>query len=520
MISSEHLIGSLCLIGILWSLNSQFSFHHVKVVKERYVVSNAVKNNRFYAAEHLLNAYHRQQQKQLARPFALSKVSKPFDTLLKELPDPSTHPMIIMDNHKPLSPASVQTLLHWLAAGGQIITTGAPELPLKDWQKVQHRIKALQSQQMLPKHIIKDAEISKILEKIKSKDKYSHKNNLLLEQLGIVSVNDKTARRNNKTPAGLRFQDYLDELGLRKIKSSNYDETIELKSYVRSQLNGIYDYPGSIFLNNSDQRKFLLRSGGLFSKYLRADLLFATRPITSPRNTYKMTPVEQIKDYIKPKLQLIKQRIATLRPHYNPKKVGYNINDNGFLDGYYNITFQNFYDLKRIKASLESLLAMDAKYLAKLFLSSDNVLLDINYGKGRLVVLTDIGIFANPEINLGIMLNNAAETQAISYEDIHRISTMQGLFDSNYRRYLYKRLYQADASRFLIDITQEASQVWFVSTPSITYHAWFSPGDWFGNKPKPVIPPNGETPNELLYRIINSQHYAIRRQVTKREHIR
>lgn len=504
-----------CIVALVtYALYSRFSAHYSVQIETTYAMSAAARDNQFYIAEKFLNAHRRQQAQQpLPQPFAISHVSPDYESLLNDLPNPVTHPVIVWGNQRNrLSAEQVKRLLQWVEQGGHLITTGAPKLSLKQWKSLDGRLLVLRKKQATPAQISQDTEITEIFNKVRKDDKYSYKNNPILESLGIFLVRGDEERdltKDSQTPFALALKEASTRVTARLSKAVNdYD-----RNYGDSTLRRLYNAPSSVFLADGE-KTFLLHSLASVKNRFQPELLLATKHATL-RNTYQSASATQIKQILRKDAQMIAERIAQTRlPNHQAS-----YSDRHRVGGHYNYFFHDLSELHRIKMALDTLLAMPNAEVPQVFLSNDNVLSDLNYGAGRLTVMNDVNFLGNPYLDLGIMLSQTAKDSGVPYETLHRVASMKKLWESNYRGHHFKKLYHADSTAFLLHLTQGAPSVWFVTTPYKKHQSWLS-FDWLKRNPTPMIAPRNETPNALLYRVLNAPDYATRKTVSRKKRIR
>lgn len=511
------------LIVLVLSLSLRYYLHYNSryetFTEIRYEYSNKVKNNPFFVAELLLNHFH--QRDKPATPFAKSQLNHSINYYIDRLPDPSTHPaVIIKSRHNKLNESELQKLMKWVENGGHLVTFHVSKINLANWQKMQQQLTTLQANNASVNQIKND----KVIKGFRHTARLSglHQITKYLDLYSVFDYVNKTDEEH--LPATIKFDDYLDGLGLAgaRERDENYhlikkdttrqSDEIERQANIRHRLEHLYQKSNTAFLTNETGDVFMIsRSGNV-----KPSLFYALNPQAKPASYLKLANISQIRQYLTEQQVILQKRIEFLKTNNIQKD---NLSMAQLWSGYYNSTMNDLNTMNALEGALSVMLKMEDYYLQELFVSQLNQLIfDSHYGKGRLTVISN-DVLANPEIDLGVITNLNAHNQGdLDNNDIHNIFNMNKVLGGYPNRRNWSGIYTKDNAKFILELTKHDSQVWFLSDDDRIWTGAIAENiPFLSDTPNITNVEDNQTPIDLIYRTISSDDYAQKKAEQKKE---
>ncbi|MBS9780709.1 MAG: hypothetical protein KGV51_08795 [Moraxellaceae bacterium] len=431
---------SVVLATLAWQY-----YHTEKITRVKFTLNERAKINPFYASELLLNAqnndYRPKNSTSKAPPSkeknqrAISQQDMDLMALIANLPKikEQNPTLIIRQLGTTVTEKKADELLTWVEQGGHLITFShrSAEVGKKDWQKVDNRLMAIKKQLKLNKNqpiknynqafanaIQNDKDLQQALEEI-----YQDNNEIFWHKLGVYLVendNEKSQEKLNKT-----LKKELDKLVPKKEKN-------ELNKQARRYIEKLaYKNNKELIINNRQNQQLMVNADD--NNYLYDELLLATHPQAKVRNEFSLANAQQIRQYFTNQLIKIDKFLAKLT------KVKKETND-----------FKK--NLLERKSVLQLLLKLSDSTLQKLFSPLNQVMIDVDYGKGRITLLKSAEIFDNP---------NASKV-----EIVHREKELleKGIVPQNILNdwgfMPNSALYSQDHAQLLTDLTTNSDKIW------------------------------------------------------------
>ncbi len=476
------------LLSIAFSLLLLFIAYYVwqdytseKITITQYSLNERAKVNPYYASELLINA----QAKNLSTGIDASSIKAPVDEagvnskknsnsnkdtdstaqasqapraitqmdmdlpalirnlpeLLEEQGDNYQHSTLVMRRlNKTITDNHAQALLDWVEQGGHLITFfhRSSEVEKEDWQKVENRLTEIKEQlnidtnqpittyqQELAEAINNDSELQQALTEI-----YKDKDEIFWQKLGVYLLEKDNKKGQEKFKQDLNRE--LDKL-TKSQEKNNFSEPA--RHIIEDFANR---YSRRVIVNNQQNQQLMLNANE--NNYLYDELLFASHPQARPHNEFSPANAQQIRQYFKNKLAKVDQLLAKL--------TSVNKDKNDFKK-----------ELIEQQSAFRVLLQLSDNTLQQLFSPLNQVMVDVDYGKGRITLLKSAGIFGNP---------NASKIRVI-----HREKELleKGIIPENIRNdwgfIPSDALYSQEHAQLLLDLTRDSDKVWLFPNISI-----------------------------------------------------
>ncbi len=495
---------------------------HETISETRYQLNSKVADNPFYMAVQVLNRFHKGNSDSQA--FASSQFNHSINYYIRHLPNPSNYPTIVIKSrHDKLSQAELQTLLKWVENGGHLITfkNSIHSTVRKNyWQEMETRLQELQKDHASIEEIKND----KIIQQYFSNTKHSGRSQLI-RYLNLHSISHYDLSSEQADARKNQFHDYLDNLDSRLKKARyqdsghniiNHDKAItsqkdyEIWTLARSYFRENQYLPETGFVTNQAGKTLMIKGEAL--TFIEPNLFYALNPQATPNNHYQQATANEIRQYFKDKQSIIQQRIAFLENNNITKGDFKSIN----WDGYYNVSFDDLKNLKAMNLAIDFIQKMNDKAVLSMFAPSlNNVLFDCNYGNGRISIINkDIPLNPNPDSGLLANLNNKNKGN-LTNDSIHDIFTLYETF----KQYDERSIYGFDNAQFVLELTKNDSQVWFLSddnrkwTGAITEKIPFLADNT--NRSSINNSQDIQSPIDFIYRTMSSDNYA--KKVTRQK---
>ena len=467
-ISPTYTIGALLLAGLIAFIAWWFFTNFERVTNTDYQLRAQAQYNPYYAAELLINSQHGATDPQ--NIVAMTLLDADLKTLLNDLPplnegENEKQPTFIINSMgSKLTDERFEQLRSWVEQGGHVITFTADGNSYKDMQAVLARLKELQSEQDVT-DLTSDAKLAELIGQLNT-------GNQFLTQLGIYSVAPESDSSNPDNDEVAEIGEQVDELITEmqleeKGKSQSdaefikntltrlaEDQPLSLLPLDHSLNNPLNNQSSSSLAQDATQPAILVQAQH-YGHQLNTELLQAWYPDTAKvhyknpqtaktnnKSVVNKTAVTEktlsaqaapIRRYLTEQQRLLKQEISSNLSSANTAAVAT--------------------ETRRLSKLLTAILALNDEQLLALFKPIDDIYLDISFGKGRISVLTDSDSFANPNPNLD--LPKAATDRRVD-DRTHLDTPLATWLTSSY----YVTLLSADNAAWLIDLTQDSSQVW------------------------------------------------------------